>query len=87
MKQLTLTILILGATQLAFAKKDCTTEPKSKWMSEDAFKMKVESEGYKISKFKQSGNCYEIYGKNKKGQEVEVYFSPVDAKVSKEKIE
>ncbi len=63
-----------------FAKKDCTKEPKDKWMKEADFKTKVEAEGYKIEKFKISGNCYEIYGKNKEGKEVEVYFNPVDGK-------
>jgi hypothetical protein len=33
------------------------------------------------------GNCYEIYGKNKQGQKVEVYFNPVDGKVVKTKTE
>lgn len=71
----------------AYAKKDCTTAPKEKWMSEADFKKAVEAKGYKIAKFKQPGSCYEIYGTRSDGKEVEVYFDPTDAKVVKEKIE
>lgn len=69
----------------AFAKKSCTEEPKDKWMSEEAFKKKVTEEGYKIRKFKQPGTCYEIYGTDKDGKEVEIYFNPVDGSIVKRK--
>jgi hypothetical protein len=71
----------------AYAKKNCTDQPKDKWMTEGDFKKKVEGFGYKINKFKQPGSCYEIYGTNKDGKKVEVYFNPVDASVVKEKID
>ncbi|MCE3012860.1 MAG: PepSY domain-containing protein [Proteobacteria bacterium] len=70
---------------LAFAKKNCTDEPKEKWMSEESFKKKAEAEGYTIKKFKQPGTCYEIYGTNKEGKKVEVYFNPVDGTPVKSK--
>lgn len=85
MKHLVLALALLGAASVAQAKKECTTEPKSKWMSEEDFKKKVEGEGYKISKFKQPGTCYEIYGTNKDGKKVEIYFNPVDGSIVKEK--
>jgi hypothetical protein len=65
----------------AQAKKSCTDQPKDKWMSEADFKKKVEAEGYKIRKFKQPGSCYEIYGTDKAGKEVEIYFNPVDGSI------
>lgn len=68
-----------------WAKKTCTDQPKEKWMSEDAFKNKVTSEGYKITKFKQPGSCYEIYGQDKDGNKVEIYFNPVDGSIVKTK--
>ncbi len=37
-------------------------------------KKRLESQGYTIKKFKVDGNCYEIYGKNKEGKKVEIYF-------------
>jgi hypothetical protein len=81
---LTLSLLITNA---AFAKKNCTDQPKDKWMKEEAFKELVKKEGYTIEKFKQPGSCYEIYGKNKEGKSVEVYFNPVDGSVVKSEVE
>lgn len=87
MKKLALLLALTLSSGLAYAKKTCTDQPKSKWMKEEDFKRKAEAEGYKIRKFKQPGTCYEIYGTNAKGQDVEVYFDPVDGKVVKENIE
>lgn len=69
----------------AFARNSCTEEPKSKWMSEEAFKKKATEEGYKIRKFKQPGSCYEIYGTDKDGNDVEIYFNPVDGSIVRKK--
>ncbi|MFN3454747.1 MAG: PepSY domain-containing protein [Pseudobdellovibrio sp.] len=81
--------MILALTLLStavFAKTECTTEPKDKWQSEEAFKAKVTSEGYKIKKFKvTSGNCYEIYGHNKEGKKVEIYYNPITFEIVKQK--
>lgn len=78
---------LLSFTTEIYAKKNCTSQPKMDWMSEADFKAKIEKEGYKVNKFKQPGSCYEIYGKNSKGQNVEVYFNPVNGEVVKSKIE
>lgn len=83
MKSLFVMSLIFTAGLSAFAKKHCTDEPKEKWMSEADFKKKVEAEGYKIRKFKQPGTCYEIYGTDKDGKKVEIYFNPVDGSIVK----
>lgn len=87
MKHLIIASLVLFASMSAHAKKSCTTEPKDKWMTEADFKKKVEEMGYKINKFKKPGTCYEIYGTNKDGKKVEVYFNPVDASIVKEKMD
>lgn len=76
--------MLLTANQ-AFAAKNCTDQPKDKWMTEEAFKKMVEEQGYKIKKFKQPGTCYEIYGTDKDGKKVEIYFNPVDGSVAKAK--
>jgi hypothetical protein len=49
---------------------------------------KLEADGYKIKVFKVSGNCYEIYGWNKEGKKVEIYFdtktlAPVKSNIEK----
>lgn len=85
MKHIILTSLVLFTGLTAFAKKNCTDKPKDTWMSEADFKKKVEGEGFKIKKFKQPGTCYEIYGTNKEGKKVEIYYNPVDGSVVNEK--
>lgn len=78
-------ISFLTLSGVAFAKKNCTDQPKDKWMKEDDFKKQVETQGYKIKKFKQPGSCYEIYGTDKNGKKVEIYFNPVDGSIVKKK--
>ena len=87
MKNLIVTSLVMLTSVTAYAKKNCTDQPKEKWMAEADFKKKVEAEGYKITKFKQPGTCYEIYGTDKDGKKVEIYYNPVDGSVFKEKVE
>ena len=37
-------------------------------------KTKIAAMGYAINVFKVDGNCYEIYGHNKEGKKVEIYY-------------
>ena len=37
-------------------------------------KTKIAAMGYAINVFKVDGNCYEIYGTNKAGKKVEIYY-------------
>jgi hypothetical protein len=85
MRQFVTILLILIAGGFAQGKKNCTDQPKDKWMKEEDLKKRLEADGYKIRKFKQPGTCYEIYGTNKEGQKVEIYFNPVDGSMVKEK--
>lgn len=87
MKTFFAVLVLLGATS-SFAATECTTEPKEKWQNQEAFQKKLVADGYKIKVFKVTkGNCYEIYGWNKEGKKVEIYFNPVDGKTVKEKIQ
>ena len=73
--QLTAIVLALGATA-AFAGPTCEV-PQDKWMKEADFKAMQEKQGYQIKTFKVSkGKCYEIYGLDKNGKKVEIYFDP-----------
>ena len=81
-----LTVAGLTLSAVAFAGPQCTDKSKSDWMSEEAMKQKIAEQGYIVDKFKTTdGNCYEIYGKDKDGKKVEIYFSPIDGSVVKEK--
>ena len=78
-------VLILGAcTQ---NKTTCTDQPKEQWQDQEVFKENLVSQGFKIKEFKVTeGKCYEMYGWNKEGQKVEIYFNPVDAAIVKEEV-
>ncbi len=87
----TITRKLLAVTVLStlafsvMAAPECTQEPKDKWMSEQDMKTKIEADGYTIKRFATSGNCYEIYGKDKDGKKVEIYFNPVDGTIVKQR--
>jgi len=77
------TLLVSGT---AFAAANCPKYPKNEWMPEAEAKKKIEGMGYKIDKFKVSGNCYEIYGFNKEGKKAEVYFDAKTLAIVKSEI-
>jgi hypothetical protein len=69
----------------ALAGPTCTSEPKEKWLSESAMKAKIAELGYKYKVFKVTkGNCYEIYGQDKNGQRIEIYFHPITGNLVEE---
>ena len=84
---------VLAAVCLAFAPTaalagaNCKANPKADWMSEADAKTKIVAMGYAINVFKVDGNCYEIYGRNKDGKKVEIYFDAKTLDVVKSEIE
>ena len=79
MKQLLALIAALLTATGAMAGPTCTAA-ENQWMKEADFKTKIEGQGYTIKTFKVSkGKCYEIYGFDKAGKKVEIYFDPVTA--------
>jgi hypothetical protein len=83
-----LTILALSALSAsAFASSysgSCTSEPKSKWMTEQDMKAKYEKQGYTVKRIKNEGSCYEVYAKDKNGNKTELFVNPVDGALVKE---
>ena len=79
-----LAILAITLSTQAFAGPQCTVEPKEKWRDATQFEAELAKE-YSIKKFKiTTGNCYEIYAKDKTGANVEIYFNPVNGKIVKQ---
>lgn len=87
MRKLLLSALLVSLSGSVFAAAKCTKHPKDEWMKESDAKSKLKSEGYKIKKFKVDGNCYEIYGHNKEGKKVEIYFDTKTLEPVKSNIE
>lgn len=84
-----LTLAVLTAALVApfaMAGPKCTDAPRSKWLPEQTIQDRITGAGYVIDKFKVSGSCYEIYGKDKAGNQVEIYYDPTSGKVIKERV-
>lgn len=67
-------LLTIMLSTTVYAAADCPAYPKEEWAAESTLKEALDAEGYTIKKFKIDGNCYEIYGRNKEGKKVEIYF-------------
>ncbi|HJV06205.1 PepSY domain-containing protein [Paludibacterium denitrificans] len=88
MKKLILTAVMAAVVApAAFAAANCPAHPKDQWIKQDVFKKQLTDQGYKINKFKVSGECYEIYGKNKDNKKVEIYFDTVSGKPVKSEVQ
>ncbi|MBS0382913.1 MAG: PepSY domain-containing protein [Proteobacteria bacterium] len=81
------TLVLAGAAALvsvgAIAAPKCTSAPRNQWMPEQQMKDNLLKQGYSIDRFLVSGTCYEIYGKDKAGNKVEIYFDPTDGHIVK----
>ena len=76
-------LALLAST--AIAGPTCNA-PEAQWMKEADFKAKLVAQGYQIKTFKVSkGKCYEIYGTDKAGKKVEIYFDPATGAVAEQK--
>ena len=65
----------------------CTTAPRSEWLTQDEMKLLAEHRGYRIKTFKLAkGDCYEIYGFDREGRIVEVYFNPATSRLVRQNI-
>lgn len=85
MRQIFIVLAIAIIPCSALAGPTCTSEPKEKWMSENAMKVKIGELGYQYKIFKvTTGNCYEIYGQDKQGKRIEIYFNPITGDVVEE---
>lgn len=85
MKSFVLSALLIAVAGAAMASPTCTA-PKEKWQPEATFKKDLEAQGYQIKTFKVTkGQCYEIYGTDKAGKKVEIYFDPVSGKALEHK--
>ena len=84
-KTIAAALVLAFAGSAAIAGPTCKA-PKDTWMKEADFKAKLEKDGYKIKTFKVTkGDCYEIYGTDKAGKKVEIYFDPATGAVLEQK--
>ena len=85
MKQLLATIALTLTAAAASAGPTCTA-PKDSWKPEAQFQQELKDQGYTIRNFKGTkGQCYEIYGTDKTGKKVEIYFDPASGRAVESK--
>jgi hypothetical protein len=76
---------LLLAAGMAHAGPKCTDEPQEKWLTAEQMTKKFEALGYKddVKKLHVSkGKCWEIYGHDKAGKRVEIYFHPITGEIA-----
>lgn len=78
MKRHLITVALATLTTLTFAQhaEKCDPIPKEEWKPQAELERKLTNMGWKISRVKITNGCYEVYGKNEKGGNVEVFFHP-----------
>jgi hypothetical protein len=79
-KSLAVCALLAAICAPALAGPTCTNEPQSKWLTEAQMTEKFKAMGYRddVKKLHVSkGKCWEIYGHDKDGRKVEIYFHPI----------
>lgn len=88
MKKLVIACVLaaLSPVSVAMAGAKCEAHPKAEWMKEADLRNRLEGQGYKIKVFKVDGDCYEIYGHNKEGKKVEIYFDTVSGEPVKTRV-
>lgn len=80
-------LIAAAASLTAMAGTYCTPHPESERIPPAKFQAQLKQQGYQIKRFKTEDNCYEIYGKNKAGQKVEIYFDTKTGKIVKQEID
>lgn len=76
----------VSTSALAMA-PECELEADQAWMEQGTFETKVQEMGYVIEDLVVSeGNCFEVTGKNRDGQDMTAYFHPQTGDVLQEDV-
>ena len=87
-KLFSVVVLTLSTSGLALAAApECDLQADAAWLEQGEFQEKAESMGYTISDLVVSdGNCYQLTGQNKDGQDITAFFNPQTGDVVQEDI-
>ncbi len=71
------TVLALAAGgAMAHGNVKCKAYPKEEWKPHTELQQKLEKDGWTIRRMEKTDTCYEVYGKDPKGNRVEAFFDP-----------
>jgi hypothetical protein len=75
--------LALCASFAASASDQCQAGPKDQWQPKEALEKKLSADGVKVKRIKVEDGCYEVYGTDAKGKQIEQYYHPKTLEVVK----
>jgi hypothetical protein len=71
-------VLAMPGKSSATGLATCESGPQSGWQSQDAVTKHLMKAGWReVRRMKPDGGCWEVYGINENGRQVESYFHPV----------
>lgn len=68
--------LALAAPALPVMAEELCSVPDAEWRAQAELEADLIAKGWTISNVKKEDGCYEVYGKNEKGEKVEVFIDP-----------
>lgn len=77
---------LLAASTAALAGEKCPEVAKEQWLRAEEVQARLQAKGVEVKRVKREGSCYEVKGKDREGRKVELYVSPADASIVKEKV-
>jgi hypothetical protein len=66
----------LSATAFSAMASDLCSVAEAEWRPQAELEAELTAKGWTISNVKKEDGCYEVYGKNEKGEKVEVFIDP-----------
>lgn len=73
--------LLLPAVAKATGIYQCEQVATEDWLTQAQLDDKISAEGWTVSRMKQDGGCWEVYGNMPSGTRVEAYFHPETGEV------
>jgi hypothetical protein len=75
---------VAGFSGATLASENCTDQPRSKWLSQEAIAAKLKEDGFEVTRAETKRNCYEVKARDRQGNRVELSVDPVTARVVKQ---
>lgn len=66
----------LAAPAFAAMAEDLCSVPEAEWRPQAELEADLIAKGWTITNVKKEDGCFEVYGKNEKGEKVEVFIDP-----------
>ena len=68
--------IALSATAFGAMAENLCAVPDAEWRPQAELEADLTGKGWTVTKVKKEDGCYEVYGKNEKGEKVEVFIDP-----------